>query len=58
MCRRVPPPWEDGNVVLDQIEKIVSGKDALSHTGTSPRIPSRFRATSRSLSGRLVFSKH
>ena len=49
---------EDGNMVQDPIEEIVSGVDAPSHPGTSPRTPFRFRATSRSLSERSVSSEH
>ena len=50
---------EDGNMVQDPIEEIVSGdNDALSYTGTSPIMPFRFRVTKRLPSERPVSTEH
>ena len=49
---------DDGNMVQDPIEETVSGEDALSHTGASPRTPFQFRVNSRLLSERWVYFEH
>ena len=49
---------KDGDMVQNPIEDIASGEEAPSHTSASPRMPFRFRVTSRLPSERSVSSKH
>ena len=49
---------EEDDTVQDPMEEISSTEEVLLHSGTSPKLPFRFRPTSQSSSKRSVSSEH